>query len=365
MFYIIRLFVFLSIIFVAPLAGVWLSGQAVFPYLEMPPIPNMRDSADFSWITFGVILILIVLVVAPFLFRIYRHANSIHSTDKKYGFPAWGWLGVIWLTAAWILAWTRFEWFMPLQEFTFTPLWLGYIVIINALTYQRAGRCMLTHRTRYLLSLFPLSAILWWSFEYLNRFAGNWHYVGISDFSAWRYFIFATMPFSTVLPAVLGTTEWLTTFPKVSAGLNDFFALPIPRTSHSSWILIGASILMLSALSIWPEILYPLLWLVPIVLIVGLQIAFGTRELLEQIEQGNWRQAWYASLACLICGGFWEMWNIRSLAHWEYSIPHVQSFHLFEMPILGYAGYLPFGLICVLWVQYILDDENPEHPKRY
>jgi hypothetical protein len=26
----------------------------------------------------------------------------------------------------------------------------------------------------------------------------------------------------------------------------------------------------------------------------------------------------------------------------------VQHFHVFEMPLLGYAGYLPFGLECAL-----------------
>jgi hypothetical protein len=29
-------------------------------------------------------------------------------------------------------------------------------------------------------------------------------------------------------------------------------------------------------------------------------------------------------------------------------VPFVQRFHIFEMPILGYAGYLPFGLECMV-----------------
>jgi hypothetical protein len=42
------------------------------------------------------------------------------------------------------------------------------------------------------------------------------------------------------------------------------------------------------------------------------------------------------------------MWNYWSLAKWEYRIPFVHRFLVFEMPILGYAGYLPFGLECAL-----------------
>jgi hypothetical protein len=40
------------------------------------------------------------------------------------------------------------------------------------------------------------------------------------------------------------------------------------------------------------------------------------------------------------------MWNFHSLARWEYAIPFVHRFPVFEMPVLGYAGYLPFGLEC-------------------
>ncbi len=41
------------------------------------------------------------------------------------------------------------------------------------------------------------------------------------------------------------------------------------------------------------------------------------------------------------------MWNYCSLAKWKYCIPYVHRFQLFEMPVLGYMGYLPFGLLCI------------------
>ena len=41
------------------------------------------------------------------------------------------------------------------------------------------------------------------------------------------------------------------------------------------------------------------------------------------------------------------MWNVHSLARWQYDIPYVERFRIFEMPLLGYAGYLPFGLECM------------------
>jgi hypothetical protein len=46
----------------------------------------------------------------------------------------------------------------------------------------------------------------------------------------------------------------------------------------------------------------------------------------------------------LICGWFWEMWNVLSMPKWVYHVPFVDWLKLFEMPILGYGGYLPFSL---------------------
>ena len=61
---------------------------------------------------------------------------------------------------------------------------------------------------------------------------------------------------------------------------------------------------------------------------------------------GDWRRVVASAAAAMICGVFWEMWNDLSLAKWIYRVPFVHRFPLFEMPILGYAGYLPFGLTC-------------------
>ena len=55
-----------------------------------------------------------------------------------------------------------------------------------------------------------------------------------------------------------------------------------------------------------------------------------------------------SAVAALICGFFWEMWNFFSLARWNYAVPFVHRFQIFEMPLLGYAGYLPFGAECAV-----------------
>ena len=262
-------------------------------------------------------------------------------------FPWWGWLALFWTLGCWFLAWTRFEWMHPLQPHTFAPLWLGYIVLVNALTFRRTGHCMLLHRPRYFLSLFPLSAAYWWFFEYLNRFVQNWHYVGGGELSAWEYLVRATLPFSTVLPAVLGTAEWLSSFPRLSAGLDRFVTFEFQNHTTWGWGLLIGSAVGLFGIGLWPDYLFSLVWVAPLLLITSLQLIRDEPTIFSGTAQGDWRTLWAAALAALICGWFWEMWNFYSLARWEYAVPFVQRFKLFEMPLLGYAGYLPFGLECL------------------
>ena len=106
--------------------------------------------------------------------------------------------GGIIVVLAWWFAWTRFTWFAPLQTFTFSPIWLGYILMVNGLTYARTGHCLLRDRPGYFSALFPFSAAFWWSFEYLNRFVQNWHYVGSATLTPWEYFWYATLPFARI-----------------------------------------------------------------------------------------------------------------------------------------------------------------------
>ena len=348
--------IFLVLVLGLPLFGVGWSGQPLGRYLEFPPRTNYVQHEPFSWPVFVILALLIALIVGPILLRIVRtnlRPSSLltqHSslTTQHHGFPMWGWLGIGWTGLWWMVAWTRFPWLAAVQEHTFTPLWLGYIVIVNAATFARTGRCMMLYHSRYFLSLFPLSAAFWWLFEYLNHFVQNWHYVGIADVTPLEYFFRATIPFSTVLPAVLGTVELLTSYPAVSAGLDRFRPIRFYSMKQVSWSLLILSCLGLAGIGRWPNYLFPLVWVGPLLLAVSLQELAARPTVLSLLAQGDWRGVWIPALAALICGFFWELWNWKSLAHWEYVIPFVHRFQLFEMPLLGYAGYLPFGIECVL-----------------
>lgn len=343
----LKLLVFAAMALGLPLLGIAIAGMPVSRYLEFPPTTRYVEHAPFSLPLYLLGLLLVLVPLFPFVRRAasYRQEPEV-GTSNRNPFPPWGWAGAAAGIAFWVLAWTRFPWFAPLQAHTFTPLWLSFVVVVNALSFRKTGKCLLTERPRFFLLLFPASAAFWWSFEYLNRFVQNWFYLDSGAYGGWEYFWLATLPFSTVLPAVLSAREWIGTFPRFVRPFRDFLPLPVPRARTVSRALLVAAAGSLAGIGVLPDLLYPLLWVSPLVVLVALDGIAGRRHILSGAAEGDWREIVGFCLAALLCGFFWEMWNVHSLAKWEYSIPYVQRFLLFEMPVLGYSGYLPFGLEC-------------------
>ena len=367
----------LTIIVVLPLCGVLAAGHSIEPYFEFPPRTRFVVHESFSWPVFLILALCIITLVVPFLCRIAQarmtsdtlrvisSAARAQSEASRFTsdasratlFPWWGWAGLVWTGLAWIVAWNRWEWLGEWQFHTFTPLWLGFIAVVNALTAGRTGSSLMLRRPGSFLFLFPLSAVFWWTFEYLNRFVQNWYYLGPREFTAGEYVLLATIPFSTVLPAVISTVEWLSTYPQVSVGLERAWPMPLAASRETGWVMVLGAAGGLLGIGLWPDYLFPLVWVAPLFLITGLQLASGGETVFDSAVRGDWRLLWVAALASLICGFFWELWNSHSLAHWEYAIPFTHRFQLFEMPLLGYAGYLPFGLECLAVAQLFITQD--------
>ncbi len=319
------------------------------------PIPTVPGELSLDWIMVDVLGCLIVIMLAPIFWRFFNFQiplKTSHSVTRP--FPWWGWLTVVWTLSAWWLAWSRFSWFEPLQPHTFLMLWFGYIGTINALTYQKTGRSYLTHQPGFYGALFVLSSGFWWIFEYLNQFVRNWHYVGVPVTNEHEAMALMSLAFSTVLPAVWGTYEWLATFPRLTRPFENWHEVIHLNHSNVGWLALTLGSLGLIYIGIKPSWLFPLLWLSPLLVILGLQQVWRKHTLFKSLAVGNWCPLVLPALAALICGMFWEMWNVHSLVHWEYTIPFVHTFQIFEMPILGYSGYLPFGLECMAVVELFL-----------
>ncbi len=345
----IKLLVLFVMLAGLPLLGVFLAGKPVAPFLEFPPRTGYVSHEPFSWTVFVGLTLLISVVTIPFAMR---RAYGVKRLPRL-PFPWWGWTGAAVIAVSWVLAWSRFSWVGWFQSHTFTPLWLGYILMVNALVLKRTGMSPLTHRTAAYLSLFPISAGFWWFFEYLNRFVQNWYYLG-EPLDPWSYFWYATLPFSTVLPAVLATRELLRSMPVFYERFQSLMPIRVSRPGIPAVFVLITAGMGLTFIGVRPNELFPFLWVSPLLIIVSINTLFNDPHVLSPASNGDWGGIVTAALAALICGFFWEMWNVFSYSKWVYSIPFVHRFPVFEMPLLGYAGYLPFGLECVAVAELFL-----------
>lgn len=332
-----------------PLIGVLYRGDPPGRYLEFPPTTRYVVHAPFNWPVFLLLIAFVVVVCFPFVHRFIAYDGKAGRRVGATGgsFPWWGWLGTGMVAVFWFLAWNRFAFFTPLQRYTFFPLWLGCILVLNGLSCRRRGSCLLRSRPRFFFFLFPASALFWWYFEYLNRFVQNWYYIAGGEVSAAEYVVHASLCFSTVLPAVVSAEELLGTFPRLTAPFRRWRPIPVPAGKGTGLPLVGAAVLSLALLAVLPDVFFPLVWIAPLLVLVGFQLTAGRLTVFDGLREGDWRRIVVPALAALLCGFLWEMWNWKSLAHWQYSIPFVHRFRIFAMPLPGYAGYLPFGLECV------------------
>ncbi|MBN2451139.1 MAG: hypothetical protein JXR77_12165 [Lentisphaeria bacterium] len=341
-----------------PLAGVLATGGTLRPYIEFPPLTHRVVHPPFRWSLFlaGWALCVVALVsLLRVLWPRLRQADRESPPPAPAGrFPWWGFAGGVLCLASWWVAWGGPPGCESVQRHTFAPLWIGCILILNGLTQRRTGTCPLRRRPGPYLLLFPVSAVFWWFFEYLNRFTQNWHYLGVEEFSGGEYVFLASVSFATVLPAVAVMRELLLSLPRLEGTLRGLPALPVSRPKSLAWAVLVLAGVAMAGLGVYPAVLFPLVWVAPLLVAVSAQVLCGDAPLLEGPSRGDWRLAGSAALAALLCGFLWELWNWQSLARWEYSVPFVGRFRIFAMPILGYLGYLPFGLECAVLIDPVL-----------
>jgi hypothetical protein len=256
----------------------------------------------------------------------------------KRRWPVHGWIGLILIALFWILNWSLSG---LRTHLGFFPMWLGYALTVDALVFVRKGASTLTRHPRAFVGLFLISAPAWWLFELINWRTQNWFYQGREFFSNLEYLILASFSFSTVMPAVFGTAELVGTFNWVQRVKKGPVVAPTRRTL---WGFSIAGCLMLGLLLLWPRYFFPFVWLSVFFILEPVNAALGHRSLFEHTARGDWRAIVALWVGGLICGIFWEMWNFYSYPKWIYQVPFVSFLHVFEMPLLGYGGYLPFAL---------------------
>ena len=258
------------------------------------------------------------------------------TPDKK--FPIHGWFGIILIIIFWYLNWNLTG---LRTHLLFFPLWLGFILTIDAIVFSRKGSSLLSRSKKQFIILFIVSAPAWWLFELINVRTENWIYDGRQYFTDIEYALLATISFSTVMPAVFSTTELVRSFDWISR-FADRKKL-IPSNKMLTYFILSGFI-MLSLIIVFPDYFYFLEWTAVFFILEPINFKLKNRTLFELTAKGDWRQIISLMAGALLCGFFWEMWNYHSYPKWIYHTPMVNFLHIFEMPFLGYLGYIPFSL---------------------
>ena len=252
--------------------------------------------------------------------------------------PVHGWLGLGLAIFFWILNWTLSG---PRTHWGFFPLWLGYCLVIDGLVYWRTGTSLLTRSPARYLGLFLASAPFWWTFELINLRTQNWVYLGAELFSSLEYAFWTTLSFTTVIPAVFGSTEFFASFAFVKR-LKRGPVVGTDRRTTLTFFITGW--IMLALLLVWPDVFFLFVWISLYFLLEPVNIWLKNRSLADWTQSGDWRPVIALWLGVLLTAFFWEMWNFYSYPKWIYHVPWGDWLHVFEMPLLGYGGYLPFAL---------------------
>ncbi|MFH1842306.1 MAG: hypothetical protein ABIF77_03795 [bacterium] len=259
--------------------------------------------------------------------------------ERRRGFPLYGWLGLAIIAAGESLLLAGNHW----AGVYFTPLqWSGLILCLDGFLKWRRGYSPLSDQTGEFALLLLLSIGSWYIFEAYNLLLKNWTYIGLPDSCALRYLGYF-WSFATITPGLLLMYAVLDEL--IPGGKSP---PPLCRMKpRVFWLLVGIGavclVVPLLAPSTWMS---PLVWIGFMLFMDPINSRLGERSIIAEFLSGHRRAFWLLFLAGLVCGLLWELWNYWAIGKWRYDVPYWGHLKLFEMPVLGFLGFLPFTIEC-------------------
>ncbi len=247
----------------------------------------------------------------------------------------------------------------PFTSWLYHFAWWPLLLFLDGLLRRLQGGSLIWERPREFLRLAFFSVTVWLVFEVFNLWLLNWRYVGIEPCLGLRWPGYA-LAFATVLPGVLLTGEVLAAL-GVGAGLRG---RPLGfRNWQPLFLLVGVACVILPFLA--PRVAFPLIWLAFIFLMDPFVDLLKGDSLSRRFLAGERQECLCLVLAGLLCGLWWELWNYPGPAKWIYTLPVLNFGRIFEMPVLGYLGFLPFALECAVMFEFLkLTEERLSGPTR-
>ncbi len=230
----------------------------------------------------------------------------------------------------------------PVPTF-FTPIaWTGYILAVDSLVFKVQGQSLIRNRSKELWFMLPLSVFVWLCFEGYNLHLKNWHYVNLPA-NPWIRWLGFCWSFATILPAILETTEIYSSLGLFEVPIKGFTV----RKGHLFLCGGFGFLLLLFPLILshrYAKYLVAAVWVGFPLFLDPLNHSLGKPSVIGKAEKGSLGLFFQLLAAGLTCGLFWEFWNFWARSKWVYDVPFGQGIKLFEMPLIGLLGFLPFAL---------------------
>ena len=262
-------------------------------------------------------------------------------------FPSFGWIGLIIIIIAEFLLIIN----LKFVKMFFTPIvWTGYILFIDALLNKLNGKSYIIHRRKAFFVMLPISLGCWLIFEAYNLHLMNWKYVNLSENMLVRI-IGYVWSFITIFPGVLITSEVIDHWKFFDRLKTRNFI--ISKRTLTVWLLIGALFVVVPLIlpTLYSKYLFALVWMGFVFLLDPINAFLNEHSLFIDLRAGKINKLFSLFLSGAICGFLWEFWNYWATTKWIYTLPFLRNPKIFEMPVVGFLGFLPFAVECyVMWI---------------
>jgi hypothetical protein len=356
------------LVFILPFLGSYFKFGGFPPGYGLFPAQKVVDPPGFDLTYFivasSIAVLILVFLFFPTLFGFKKISSQSNNTEvKEVSYPIWFYYGLVLALISWFFMWLPFPAIYVITNFTFVPLWWGFILFLDGIVFKRmGGYSLIANKPNTMKIMAVTSSFSWFVFEFLNFFVlEDWYYPNYQILTNFGNISWQLISYTTVLPAIFEWYLLLRTFKKLEAKYSFGPVIPVSKTLQIIGLVLGC--ILLFFMGVFPYPLFWMLWisLIPILVPAMTLYNFWT-PFTPIMQRGNWSFVILIGLATVLNGFFWEFWNYGSEFfhhdfptnpnYWKYSVPYVGKFYLFsEMPILGYFGYLFFGNVCwVLWV---------------
>ena len=242
-----------------------------------------------------------------------------------------------------------------------TPIaWTGFIIFADTIVWRACGDSWIRSAPREFALLALVSIPLWVVFEGFNLFIDNWNYTGLPENFWLRQFGYA-WSFATIWPALFEAADLIA----VGRGSRARRAVQADLGGKTASLLTSlpgppglpgllASVAVGAAMLATPFVVSPAtarymaapVWLGFIFLLDPINARLGGESLWADWRARRHDRLINLSLSGILCGVLWEFWNYWAHAKWHYTVPIMERWKIFEMPVPGYLGFPAFALEC-------------------